>query len=224
MTHTFPFLTQLKNNNDRAWFDANKPSYTLSHEEMIAFADDILHKLKEKDNIETLSGKKSLMRIYRDTRFSKDKTPYKTGWSGGFKRASSELRGGYYFRVEPGNSVVAGGFWGPESKDLKQIRDQIAQDPDELRNILSEPNFKDFFGEMEGETVKTAPKGFLKEDPAIDLLRHKQFLLVKKFSDKEVLKSDFSSVIADAFHRMRPFHDYFSYILTHDLNGTPLLV
>lgn len=223
MKHTFDFLTKLKKNNNRDWFGEHKDEYTRSHEEMIAFADEVITKLKASDNIATASGKKGLKRIYRDTRFSNNKTPYKSGWSCGITRATTSLRGGYYFRIEPGNSVIAGGFWGPDSKDLKLIREQIAQDPEELRTILANKAFGSYFGQMEGEQVKTAPKGFSKEDPAIDLLRFKQFLLVKNFTDEEVMDPNFAEMIADGFKRMRPFHDYFSYILTHDLNGVPFL-
>lgn len=223
MQHTFDFLSKLRNNNNREWFSEHKSDYIQSQEEMIAFADRVLAKLKESDHIETISGKKGLMRIYRDTRFSKNKIPYKSGWSCGIKRATAQLRGGYYYRIEPGSSVIAGGFWGPEAKDLKLIRYQIAQEPEELRNILDEMPLKSYFKEMHGEQLKTSPKGFSKEDPAIDLLRFKQFLLVKKFSNKEVLSSGFADAIAEGFNKMRPFHDYFSYILTHDLNGVPLI-
>lgn len=222
MKHTFKFLSQLRKNNNREWFNEHKESYLASHNEVIAFAEKVLSELRETDNIETISGKKGLMRIYRDTRFSKNKTPYKTGWSCGFKRATNALRGGYYFRLEPGNSVVAGGFWGPEPKDLKLIRDQISQEPDELRDLLNNAAFQSQFGQMQGEQVKTSPKGFSKDDPAIDLIRNKQFLISKKFTDAEVLNPNFASVIANSFNQMRPFHDYFSYILTHDLNGTEL--
>ncbi|MFT6867603.1 MAG: hypothetical protein ACJA08_002446 [Cyclobacteriaceae bacterium] len=223
MQHSFTFLTQLQQNNNREWFNKNKETYLQSHEEVIAFADDVLSKLKETDQIETQNGKKGLMRIYRDTRFSNNKTPYKSGWSCSFKRATAALRGGYYFRIEPGNTAVAGGFWGPDPKDLKLIRDQIAAEDDSLRGVLNEPNFKSYFGDMQGEQVKSSPKGFSKDDLAIDLLRYKQFLLVKHFKDEEVLKADFAAKVADGFARMRPFHDYFSYILTHDLNGVTLI-
>ncbi len=223
MQHTFTFLSQLQQNNNREWFNNHKESYLQSYEEIIEFADAVLERLKQTDQIETQNGKKGLMRIYRDTRFSNNKTPYKSGWSCSFKRATSALRGGYYFRIEPGNTAVAGGFWGPDAKDLKLIRDQIAADDDALREILKEPGFQSYFGEMQGEQVKSSPKGFSKDDPAIDLLRYKQFLLVKNFTNEEVLKPDFAAKVADSFHRMRPFHDYFSYILTHDLNGVPMI-
>ena len=89
---------------------------------IIAFADALLTEMNKHDKIETPSGKESLFRIYKDVRFSKDKTPYNTHWNGAFKRATKKLRGGYYFNIKPGNSFLAGGFWNPEPKDLKRIR------------------------------------------------------------------------------------------------------
>ena len=103
---------------------------------MREFVDQLIVNMNKIDQIETANAKKSLFRIYRDTRFSKDKTPYKTGYMGGLKRAGAHRRGGYYFHIEPGNTVVAGGFWGPNSRDLLHIRKQINANPDEMREII----------------------------------------------------------------------------------------
>ena len=218
----FDFFNKLKKNNDRDWFAANKKEYQRAHENMIAFADSVIEGMSKIDTIETTSGKKSLFRIYRDTRFSNDKTPYKTHFGGYLKRATKQLRGGYYFHIEAGKSFVGGGFWEPNPDDLKRIRKAIAEDPDELRKIINSKAFKSVFGSLKGEQVKTAPKGYKKDDPAIDLLRYKQFLISKEFTDKEVLSSDFSEKVVATFKAMRPFFDYMSYILTTDANGEPL--
>lgn len=222
LSPTIEFLQKLVKNNNREWFKDNRALYERSHKNIIEFADRLLELMQKHDHIETPSGKKSLFRIYRDTRFSKDKTPYKDNWGGGFRRATQELRGGYYFQVQPGNSFIAGGFWGPNPQDLLHIRKQIAQDPEPLRAILDSKTFKDYFSELGGDRVKTAPKGFSKEDPAIDLLRHKQFVVRHYFTDKEVLHHDFLSKVSSGFQQMRPFFDCMSEILTTDLNGTPL--
>lgn len=219
----FNFLKQLVAHNDRDWFSEHKDEYTLYHEQMISFADDLLGKMKQHDTIETADGKKSLYRIYRDVRFSKDKSPYKSNWSGGFKRATKHLRGGYYFHIEPGDrSFVGGGFWGPNKEDLQRIRENISLNPTELKDIISDPEFVKTFGELKGEQLKTSPKGFDKDDAAVELLRYKQFIISKSFSDHEVLQEDFSDKINDTFKKMRPFLDYMSEILTTDANGTPL--
>lgn len=217
------FITQLKQNNNRDWFTENKPTYQKHHASMVEFADELLSMMNTHDNIETESGKKSLFRIYRDVRFSKDKSPYKTHWSGSFKRATKLLRGGYYYHVEPGgNSFVGGGFWGPNKDDLLRIREEIAVDASELRSIITSEDFVSTFGSLNGEQLKTAPKGFDKEHPDIDLLRYKQFIFGKNFSDKEVLSPDFINQVNDTFTKMRPFFDYMSDVLTTDSNGEPL--
>ena len=213
------FLKLIKKNNDRDWFNAHKERYLHEHEDIIAFAGALLAEMNKHDVIETPSGKKSLHRIYRDTRFSKEKTPYKTNWSGSFSRATKKRRGGYYFHIEPGNSFIAGGFWGPEPKDLKRIRDEFAYDATPLRKILKSKSFVNTFGTLKGEQVKTTPKGFDADSPAIDLLRYKQFLLIKKFTDKEVLSDNFLKQANETFRNMRPFFDYMTEILTTDING-----
>ena len=216
------FLNLLRSNNERDWFNANKLAFETEQQKVEAFADALLAELNKSDVIETPSGKKSLYRIYRDTRFSKDKTPYKTHWSGSFKRATRYRRGGYYFHIEPNGSFLGGGFWGPSKEDLKLIRDNIAFDAGPLREILQSGSFVSAFGELRGEQLKTTPKGFAADDDAIDLLRYKQFLLIRKFTDEEVLNGNFLSVAAETFRNMRPFFDYMTEILTTDSNGLEL--
>ena len=220
---TFEFINQLKENNNREWFTENKKKYQEEHEIMIGFAEEVLSKMKEFDEIETASGKRSLQRIYRDTRFSKDKTPYKQYWGGGLKRATKQLRGGYYFHIEEGNSFVGGGFWGPNADDLKLIRQQIAVDEESLRSIITSKSFKSVFGELLGEQLKTAPKGFPKDHSAIDLLRYKQFLIKHDFTDEEVLADNFPEKVVETFKEMRPFFDLMSNFLTTDLNGESII-
>lgn len=216
------FLKKLSKNNNRDWFNENKPTYLKEHENLIDFAENVLSEMREHDQIETLNGKKSLHRIYRDVRFSKNKDPYKTNWSGSLKRATQQLRGGYYFHIEPGNSFVGGGFWGPNKDDLLKIRKGMITDEDEFRKILSSKEFTSVFGELYGDQLKTAPKGFDKESSAVDLLRFKQHILKHDFTDEEVLSEDFAKKVSDVFKAMRPFFDLMSYILTTDENGVPL--
>lgn len=219
----FEFLKQLKKNNNRDWFNNHKDTYIAELAHLEAFADALLIEMNKHDVLETETGKKSLFRIYRDTRFSKDKIPYKTHFSGSFKRATKLRRGGYYFHIEPGGSFLGGGFWAPEPKDLKRIRDEIAYDDAPLRKILKSKSFVDTFGSIEGDKVQNAPKGFPADHPAIDLLRYKQFLLVRKFTDKEVLSPDFLKQVNDTFKRMRPFFDFMSQTLTTDENGISIV-
>ncbi len=219
---TIQFLEKLKKNNNRDWFQANKKEYETAHQNVIDFSTELLERLSAHDAIETPTGKKALYRIYRDVRFSKDKSPYKTWFAGGFKRATKQLRGGYYFHLEPNSVFAAGGFWGPNKDDLLLIRRQIQADPAPLRKILASKSFKSHFGELKGEQLKTAPKGFDKEDPTVDLLRYKQFLLSKEIDVSQLTSPKLLDEIESSFLAMRPFFDYMSEILTTNLNGEPL--
>ena len=181
---TFDFLSALKENNHRDWFQAHKDTYQEAHENMIDFAAELYAAMQKHDHLVDSNGKKALHRIYRDIRFSKDKTPYKKNLSGSFKRATAALRGGYYFHIEPGNCFIGGGFWGPNSGDLKQIRAHIDAEPERLREVLEAQDFIQYFGKLEGEQLKTAPKGYERDHAAIDLLRYLLFLLYKRFSYK----------------------------------------
>jgi uncharacterized protein (TIGR02453 family) len=217
------FLKTLSKNNNREWFNAHKDEYLQAYQHMIDFTEALHQKMNLHDHLEENSGKKSLYRIYADTRFSKDKKPYKTHWGGRFKRATKKLRGGYYFHIEPGNSFVAGGFFAPNADDLKRIRQDIDLNEDAWRTVLSNKVFVKTFNTLKGEQVSTAPKGYSKEHSAIDLLRYKQFIIRHSFADQEVLSSDFLSKINDTFKSMRPFFDHMSEILTTDLNGVSIV-
>ncbi|WP_121809737.1 DUF2461 domain-containing protein [Mucilaginibacter kameinonensis] len=215
----FDFMRQLKQNNNREWFAQNKEAYQLQLEYVETFTEGLLNLVNTHDVIETPTAKKALHRIYRDIRFSKDKTPFKSNWSGGFKRAGKHRRGGYYFHLEPGNTFIGGGFWAPNTPDLKRIRDDIAFDPSPLKQIINSKEFKTVFGVLEGEQLKTTPKGYAADDDAIELLRYKQFLVRRRFTDAEALSPDFVKQASDTFKSMRPFFDYMSDVLTANLNG-----
>ncbi len=213
------FLKALSKNNNRAWFNTNKSLFRQYQKEFKIFHDHLKLLMETHDQI----GKSKVYRIYRDVRFSKDKQPYKDHWSGGFSRATLQLRGGYYYQIAPGKSFAAGGFFGPNSQDLLHIRKQIQQNADEFNDLVNSTHFKSWFGELEGEKVKTSPKGFSKEDPAIDLIRYKQFLVYHHFTDQEVIDSGFAGKLGQTFQAMRPFFDLMSEFLTTDLNGVSLI-
>jgi len=217
------FLIDLRKNNNRDYFTANKTTYLAAHENMVDFADALLFEMNKHDQLETLSGKKSLNRIYKDVRFSKEKTPYNTHWGGGFRRATKLRRGGYYFRIEPNNSFIACGFWGPNTDDLLRIRQDIERNYKDWDKLLKKPSIVSNFGQLQGEQLSSAPRGFSKEHPAINYLRYKQFLLVHAFTDEEVLALNFVKKCNSLYQKMRPFLDYMSELLTTDLNGESLL-
>ncbi|MCM5662951.1 DUF2461 domain-containing protein [Galbibacter mesophilus] len=223
ITHISPsayvFLKSLKKNNNRDWFADHKKEFKKEEKEVKLFYNELLSALRTHDEIESVK----MFRIYRDVRFSANKQPYKEHFSGAFTRLKPRLRGGYYLHIEPGNTFLACGFWAPEKEDLKRIRQEFEIDASEVREILNEKNFKAAFGDLEGEEVKTAPRGFDKEHPAIDLIRKKQFIVTKKFSDKEATSPGFLEKVNDSFKTVRPFFDYMSEVLTTDLNGVPLV-
>ncbi|MEQ8358264.1 MAG: DUF2461 domain-containing protein [Cytophagales bacterium] len=221
MKKTIQFLKALEANNNREWFNDNKSIFQEAEKEFKDLVFEIQEGLSLIDNIDTESTK--VFRIYRDVRFSNDKTPYHIHRSVSFKRATAKLRGGYYLKIKKGESAMAGGFFGPSPADILHIRKQIQQDPSELREILNSKQITDYFGGLSGEKVKSAPRGFSKDDPAIDLLKYKSLLLAKSFSDAEVLSSDFSQKVVNGFVQMRPFFNYMSTILTSNLDGEALI-
>lgn len=220
---TLTFLKDLAKHNDRDWFAKHKTRYTAAHENLMAFADALLTEMRKHDHIETPSGKSSLMRIYRDTRFSKDKTPYRTYMGGGFSRATKKLRGGYYFQIGPGQSLAAGGFFSPNPADLLRIRQDMDYHYPDWQKLLKNKALAQTFGELKGNKLITAPQGFAKDHPAIALLRHKQFYFEKTFTDEEVLGTDFVKRLNQTFKNLRPYFDYMSEVLTTDANGVSLV-
>jgi len=216
----FIFLEQLKKNNHRDWMQENKKQYQANEKLLKQFYADVEAGLNETDEI----AKVKVFRINRDIRFSKDKTPYNVHRSVSFSRAGAHRRGGYYLRLEPGKSLMAGGFFSPESADLLRIRKEFEMDASRIRKIMNEKKFKEAFGDFVQEfAVKTAPKGFSKDDPNLDLIRLKSFFFTHEFSDKEVLSPDFRDKLLYHFQLLRPYFDYMSEVLTTDLNGVSLL-
>ena len=218
MKKTFEFLKQLQQNNNREWFSQHKAEYDAVVKENKAFFNQVYTELQEHDNLKGIH----IFRIYRDVRFSKDQTPYKTNFGVGYSRSKPMLRGGYYIQIEPGNSFVGGGFWGPDAKDLLRIRKEFENSTAEIEKIISDKTFVQYFKEIKGDSLKTAPRGFDKDHPAIDLIRKKQYVVMRKFTDKEVLSDDFQKEAILTLLAMRPFFDYMSEVLTTDLNGESL--
>ena len=216
---TLNFLIQLKNNNNREWFTENKPEFKRHEQSVKAFFEAVAVKLGTHDEIE----RTKMFRIYRDVRFSKDKTPYKAHFAGSFSRAGAQRRGGYYLQIKPGESFLATGFWNPNKEDLLRIRKELEEDASEMREILSEKKLKATWGELQGDELKTAPKGFDKTHEDIDLIKKKQFIFTRKFTDKEVLSPSFADEVNKTFSAIRPFFDYMSDVLTTNLNGESLL-
>lgn len=221
---TLTFLTDLERNNERDWFLANKERYVAAQDNMRAFADALIQHMGGHDRLSTTTGKESLMRIYNDQRFHKDRPPYAPRFGGRLGRVKPELRGGYFFRIQPGDrSHITCGFMGPEPADLKRIRTDIDQDPGTWNRLLKAKAIRTNFGELIGDQLRTAPRGFAKDHPAIDLLRRTQFLLRHPFTDTEVLAADFLAKVDSIYRSVRPFFDHMSEVLTTDANGNSIL-
>lgn len=217
---TLKFLKQLKNNNNRDWFNAHKKEFKALEADVKDFYNTVLENLRAHDDIDKLK----VFRIYRDVRFSKNKLPYKTHFGGSFHRTKPNLRGGYYLHIQPNNeSFIATGFWEPNKEDLLRIRKEFEMDDEEIRTIIGKASFKKIWGDFVGDEVKTAPKGFSKDHPAIDLIKKKQYIFIKKFTDKEVLDEKFIKEIDRDFKAIRPYFDFMSDVLTTNLNGESLI-
>ena len=217
---TLPFLKKLSKNNNRDWFNDNKAEFKAIETKVKGAYNSLGELLNNHDQID----KVKVFRIYRDVRFSKNKLPYKTHFGGSFHRKKPELRGGYYLHIQPKNeSFIATGFWEPNKEDLFRIRKEFEMYDSEIREILNQTKFKNTWGGFVGDELKTAPKGFDKEHQAIDLIRKKQFIFIKKYTDKEVNSKGFLDDVNTSFVNVRPFFDYMSDVLTTNLNGESLL-
>ncbi|MBT8204695.1 MAG: DUF2461 domain-containing protein [Eudoraea sp.] len=213
------FLRALKKNNNREWFSAHKADFQHVQATVKTFYQGLQDALNTHDEID----KHKLFRIYRDVRFSADKTPYKPHFAGSYSRAGAARRGGYYIRLRPGESFIATGFWEPNKDDLFRIRKELEMDATEFRKVIGNKAFKKVWGELMGDEVKTAPKGFDRNHPNIDLIRKKGFIFVRNFTDTEVTHPDFLNTVNDSFKAIRPYFDLMSDILTTNLNGESLL-
>ena len=192
MKEVLNFLKDLSRNNNREWFQENKSRYEESHSKILVLTEVLnteLHKIDK--TIPLMNPKDCLFRIFRDVRFSNDKSPYKTHFGiyitpGGRK----SVKAGYYFHIEPNSSIIAGGLWCPEANILKAVRTEIHDSADEFKEIINNPDFKKDFTHLEGEKLKTAPKGFEKDFPDINLLQYKSYTVSTSLSENQLLSAD----------------------------------
>ncbi|WP_312902703.1 DUF2461 domain-containing protein [Chryseobacterium taichungense] len=206
----FDFLKNLAQNNNREWFTENKNLYTEAQENIILFLEELIKEMSGFDEqLEKIDAKKSLFRIYRDTRFSKDKTPYKTNFGASLGMGKGSQKGGYYLHLEPGKSFIAGGIYMPESSVLKTLRKEISLYGHEFIKILSNKDFKRYFSELDqDDKLKKVPQGFEKEDPMADYLKLKSFIVVYNLTDEEILDKNASKNLVKIFKTMKPLNDF----------------
>lgn len=208
---TLQFLEDIKANNNRDWFQSQKKRYEEYKKEYHALIAEFLEAMKPKDaNLELLEVKNCTFRINRDIRFSKDKSPYKTHmgiWMN--TNASGVNAPGYYIHIEKGKSFVAGGFYSPEHNELKQIRKEIAFFHDDLEAIVSDKNFRKYYDGLDkNNTLKTSPKDFDKDHPAIEFLKLKSFTVSHPISDKELFDTDFVRKTSEKLVAIKPLIDF----------------
>ena len=215
----FKFLNDIKSNNNREWFNTNKQIYKRSLEQIQNFTIDLVELMNSHDKIEHYK----IFRIYRDIRFSKNKTPYKNNFGISLVREKPYLRGGYYLHIKPSDSFSAIGFWKPEKRDLLRIRKEIELDGKEFSDVTSSKLITRKWGDLIGDSLKTCPRGFSNNHKYISLLRRKSFLFKKNYTDQEVISKDFINKLNQDFLVTRIFLDYMSNILTTDLNGISLI-
>ena len=201
------FLAQLERNNNKAWFEENRPAYDAARAAVEDFLEAVIDALRNTDQLGDLTAKQCLMRIHRDIRFSRDKSPYNTAISASIApggRKSGKM--GYYISVGPGNrTIVAGGLYSPTPEQLARFRKAIESDASRLRAIAKARPFVEHFGQIAGEKLKTAPKGYDRAHPDIDLLQLKQAIVIRHFTDAEILKPDFPEHVVAACKAMKPF-------------------
>lgn len=207
---TLQFLQDLTQNNNREWFTENKNIYTEANEDVADFVEKLIEELATFDEeIGKLDAKKSLFRIYRDVRFSKDKSPYKTNFGAGLGMGKGNKVSGYYLHIEPGKSFLAGGVYQPETSVLKEIRKEISMNSDEFLNIINNKNFKKHFKELSQESkLVKIPNGFEKDDKMGDFLKLKNFIVVHNLKDEELLDSKAVQNFAEIYQAIKPLNDF----------------
>jgi len=204
--NVFDFLKELEQNNEREWFNKNKHLYTNAYQEMLQFIDSLIQKMAEFDpNLKGLEAKKSIFRIYRDVRFSHDKSPFKLNF-GGFmvKGGRTSGKAGYYLHIENNNSFIAGGIYMPPAPFLKSVRQEIYYHADEFKSIIQNEECVKYFKEISGEKLVRPPKGFPPDFPDIELLKYKSYGFIHPVSNDQCLKADFEQYVLKLFRLMQP--------------------
>ncbi len=209
MEKVLHFLKDLARNNDKEWFHANKDRYEKSRETMLFVTELLINEIRKFDpEISVMNPKDCMFRIFRDTRFSHDKRPYKTNF-GIFiaKGGRKSMNAGYYLHIEPDSSFVGGGIYMPPAEPLKAIRNYLAVHGDEFLEVIKDKRFKSVYPEMHDHQLKTAPKGFPKDHPHIDLLRYKSIVFSISLDEKLITGENFVEYVVNAFNVLQPVNE-----------------
>ncbi|MBU8884042.1 DUF2461 domain-containing protein [Kaistella sp. DKR-2] len=209
---TLNFLRNLTKNNNREWFAEHKEKYISAQENVISFVENLIENIGEFDGeILKTDAKKSVFRIYRDVRFSQDKSPYKTNFGAGLGMGKGNKISGYYLHIEPGKSFLAGGVYQPEPSVLKEIRKEISMNGKDFLKILEQKEFRHNFRGLSVEgKLKRVPTGFDKEDPMAEYLKLKNFIVNHPISDEALMNSDAAKNFAKIYQSIKPLNDFLS--------------
>jgi uncharacterized protein (TIGR02453 family) len=209
-TKTLQFLTKLKKNNSREWFNEHRNEYDAAKENFIELVNQILSQAGQFDqDIAVLTYKDCIFRINRDVRFSKNKDPYKNNMAAYFvKGGKKSWLAGYYFHCEPGGkSFIGGGLYGGEPDQIKKVRQEIDYNWEAFKGILNNKTFKKTFGDLsreEGMSLIREPKGYEKDNPAIDYIKLKNFIVSVPVTDEELTDQKLVKKIITCFATMQP--------------------
>lgn len=210
-TETLKFLKALEKNNSKEWFDQNRKTYEQAKANYLDFVVEVLGRMKKIDtSLADLEPKQCVFRINRDVRFSKNKAPYKTNMGASFSKGGKKVQcAGYYFHLEPGASFIGGGFWMPMAPELNKIRQEIDYGFEEFNTIINKKKFKTSFGSLsESEKLTRPPKGYEAENPAIELLKLKSFIVMSEVKDAELTGKELANKVVDHFETMKPLVDF----------------
>ncbi|QDP86314.1 DUF2461 domain-containing protein [Chryseobacterium sp. SNU WT5] len=207
---TLQFLRNLSKNNNREWFNENKEQYLKAKENVLLFVEELITEIATFDEqILKIDPKKALFRIYRDTRFSKDKTPYKAHFGVSLGMGKGDKISGYYLHIEPGKSFLAGGVYQPEPNVLKEIRKEISLNTTDFMTIIKNKNFRNNFRGLSVESkLKRIPMGFEKDDPSAEFLKLKNYIVTHPISDEQVVDKNAVENFAAIFQFIKPLNDF----------------
>jgi uncharacterized protein (TIGR02453 family) len=217
MKNIFSFLEALAQNNNRDWFQDNKKTYQAALETFREFIGTILTGISKTDpSVGNLEAKDTIFRIYKDVRFSKDKTPYKThfgGWMAKGGRKSTDA--GYYFHLEPGNTFMAAGVWMPPKEQLTLIRQEIMYNPSEFFKVINDPVInKGYERGGKEDMLKKGPVGFPKDFEFMEEIKYKHFIFSKNYENKELIKSGFAEKVTHDYKGLYPLVDYLNHAMS----------
>jgi uncharacterized protein (TIGR02453 family) len=207
---TLDFLLALRTHNNKPWFQAHRAEYEVARQCFEDFVDDFIQEFRSVEDFEALSAKDCVFRIYRDVRFSKDKSPFKPNMGASVALGGKHsIRAPYYIHLEPPDkSFLAGGIYMPTPEQLAAIRQAIDRDPSPLTAAINSKSFKKYFGSLSGEKLKTPPRGFASDHPALELLKCKQFIAGHNLSDKDVLSPRLVARTVEVFTALKPLLDF----------------